>query len=469
MRASALLTVAGVPIALLAGQVHAQTTTVATPGSFSVSYGTVNQASPLIPWSDLGFKATASVTQGTLSGSVGGSTSFSLTNPGSSQAFTPGATQVSLGYTPNWTGSMSTAATGSLGLDIGYSIGPFHDSGPLFTDTMSGGVSGLDLASGLNHGSTVNAGATASGLGLGGGFKVSVQAVCPFPCVTVASASVSYHVGSKVTQSLVVDPNATYGDLIWYSSGANATGMVNVTGGSGSIANTFTAPSLSALGLPDTGGAFQMNILPYVGLALGVGNEATVSVPASIAYAFDVFGAKGSGIASGDLYALSTGLQDLTATGAWYSPDVYSIGLTATCTGPTPAGAESCIYDTLANVDPVTLFSYGGNPLGIPLSNGSPGTAIGGGPSSEFPNLGPLVPGDTPCVPGAVCNPPCPPDPTGAPQCITTVTLTSAPEPGSAPLVALALAGIAAVTWKRSRQSRASIRSRRLPGERRLT
>jgi hypothetical protein len=459
MRRFTLLTFAGLALALLGARAHGQTDTVATAGSFSASYGTVGQSSPTIPWSDLGFQAAASVTQGSLSGSVGGSTQYELTTVlGSHQTFTPGVTQVDLGYTPGWTGSMSTSATGTLGINFAYSIGPIKGSVPLLTDTMTTGVSGLDLASGLNSGSSVANSTATPGLAIGGGLHASVQAFCPF-CVTVASASLSYHVGSQVAQNLGINPNVTYGDLVWYSNGANTTSVVNIVGSGGSVANTFTAPSLAALGLPSSGGTFDMNILPYAALSLGVANEATVSIPASVAFSYNVLGATGGGSAAGNLYALSTGVQDITAAGIWYAPDVYSVELEAACT-QNPFAVQ-CGYDTIAALDPV-LFTGSGVPINVPLSNDPPGPPSGGGGSSDFPNFGPLIPGDTGCVPGRVCTPPCPPDAAGVPQCITTVTITQVgvPEPGSFSLLAAALVGMTlAARWPPARSRAQADRS----------
>jgi hypothetical protein len=451
MRRFTWLSVVGLSLALLAARAHGQTDTIATVGSFSASYGTVGQTSPTIPWSDLGFQATASVTQGTLSGTVGGSTQYQLTTVlGSHQAFTPGVTQVDLAYTPGWAGAMSTSATGSLGVNFAYNIGPISGSVPLLTDTMTTGVSGLDLSGGLNSGSSVATSAATPGLAIGGGLHASVQAFCPF-CVTVASASLSYHVGSQVAQNLGVNPNVTYGDLVWYSNGPNMTSVVNIVGGGGSVANTFTAPSLAALGLPSSGGTFDMNILPYAALSLGIANEAIVSIPASVAYSYNVLGATGGGSAAGNLYALSTGVQGITAAGIWYAPDVYSVELEAACT-QNPLAVQ-CGFDTIAALDPVLFQGSGGVPIDVPLSNDPPGPPSGGGGSSEFPNLGPLIPGDT-CAPGEVCNPPCPPNSAGVPQCITTVTITQVgvPEPGTFSLLAAALIGIAfAARWPSAR------------------
>ncbi|MGA8033375.1 MAG: PEP-CTERM sorting domain-containing protein, partial [Casimicrobiaceae bacterium] len=377
---------------------------------------------------------------------------------GSQQPFIPGTTQVNLGYTPGWSGSMSTSATGSLGVNFGYSFGPISGSVPLLTDTMTTGASALDLSGGLNSGSSVTSSMSTPGLAIGGGLSASMQAFCPF-CVTVASASVSYHVGSQVTQNLGVNPNVTYGDLVWYSNGSNTTSVVNIVGGGGSVTNTFMAPSLATLGLPSGGGTFDMNILPYAALSLGVANEAVVSIPASVGYSYNVLGATGGGSVSGNLYALSTGVQDFTAAGTWYAPDVYSVELQAACT--TDSFAVDCSYGTISANDPLLLLGSGGIPIDVPLSKGPVGPLSGGGGSSDFPNLGPLVPGDTGCVPGTVCNLSCPPNSAGVPQCITTVTITRVPEPSTFSLLAAALIGIALARPSRRKQMCVAIAARR--------
>ena len=436
MRHFTLSLYAGLTLVSMTLSVAGPIDTIPTTGSFNASYGTASQVSPSIPWSDLGFQATANVSQGTLSGTVGGSTQFQLaTSLSGSQAFIPGVTQVNLGYTPAWTGSMSTSAHGSLGVNFVFGIGPLTGSVPVLADGMTTGVAGLNLAGALNASSSLSHSATTPGLGIGGGFGVKAQAFCPF-CVTVASASVGFHVGSQVTQNLSVNPDVTYGDLVWFSNGANVTSPLAIVGGAGSVTNTFTAPNFAALGLPSTGGAFDMNILPYTALSLDVGNEAIVSIPASISYSYDVFGVSGSGSAAGDLYALSTGLADISALGTWYAPDIYSIELDGSCT--IDPLAETCNYGTIGVPDPV-LFTNGGIPPNVPLFNGPPGPPTGGGDSSDFPLLGPLVPGDSGCVPGEPCNPPC--DPATGSECINMVTLTRTPvpEPQSGWLMAAAL------------------------------
>lgn len=208
------------------------------------------------------------------------------------------------------------------------------------------------------------------------------------------------------------------------------------------MSNTF-APDIGALGLTSGSNSIDMNILPLAELALGVGNEAIVCIPASISYSYSVFGAGGSGSASGNLYSLSTGVQDLTASGIWYAPDAYSIELNANCSSD--SAAFFCSYQT-DGTNPLLLTSDG-IPLGVPFGSTPPGSPTGGGPSSGFPLLGPLVLGDSGCVPGTVCEPPCDPA-TG--QCITQVNLTTGvPEPDALWLLA---AGVLMIGFARRRQ-----------------
>ncbi len=394
---------------------------VTTTGAFSATYATVSQTSPTIPWSDIGFQATASTTQGTLSGTVGGGTQYQLTSSISGgQTLAPGDT-IDLGYTPGWTGSMTTQANGKLGINFAYNIGPFSGHVPVLTDSMNTGVSGLDLSSALNSGSPLSAGATTHGPGISATLGMNAL---------VASASVHFNVGSQVAQNLNVAPTVTYGDYVWYTNDVTAasTTPTPVNGGGGGVSNTF-APDIGALGLTTGANSIDMNILPFAALSLGVGNESIVSIPASITYSYNVFGASGGGsIASGNLYSLSTGFAGLTASGAWYAPDAYSIELNANCNFNNPLTGAYCTYQT-DGTTPLDLSNFG-IPSNVPLGSTPPGPPSGGGSSSDFPNLGPLVPGDTPCVPGVACKAPC--DPATGQECITQVNLTgSVPEPGA--------------------------------------
>lgn len=216
---------AGICVASFAYAVGAlaQTETVATNGSFNVNYGTASQASPRVPFTDLGFQATAAISQGTISGNLGGGTNYTLA-PGAvtgNELFTLGTTNVSLGYTPGWAGLMSTNATGNLGINFGYHLGPFCGSTKLLSDTIDTGSAGLDFSAALNANGSGSTSTTANGLGIGGKFGVNVIAgLCPF-CATIASASLSYSIGSSVTQNLGWASTSTYGDLVWYSKSPN--------------------------------------------------------------------------------------------------------------------------------------------------------------------------------------------------------------------------------------------------------
>jgi PEP-CTERM motif len=411
---------------------------VTTDGAFNATYATVSQTSPIIPWSDIGFQTFASTTQGTLSSTVGGATQYQLTSSISGgQTLAPGDA-INLGYTPGWTGSMTTQANGKLGINFAYNIGPFSGHVPVLTDNMNTGVSGLNLAGALNSGSPLSTDAITPGPGISATLGMNAL---------VASASIHFNVGSQVTQNLAVTPTVIYGDLIWYTNDTThvSTTPMTVLGGGGSLSNTF-APDPFALGL-STGSTFDMNILPFAQLSLGIGNESIVSVPASITYNYDVFGSSGSGsIASGNLYALSSGLSDLTASGTWYAPNAYSIELDATSCNFNSIG-DICTYQT-DGTTPLDLTTYGiGIASNVPLGSTPPGPPSGGGGSSDYPNFGPLIPGDTPCVPGVVCQAPC--DPTTGLDCIRQVNLTgSVPEPETLWLLG---GGLLVLGWARRR------------------
>src|ERR1700693_542683 len=129
---SVLRSIAAVCGLLLLGvAASAQSEAVGTSASESATYGTVSQNAGPFPWSDLGITASASVSQGGLDVSTGGSTTFELTpTVTAGESFMAGSTVLNLGYTPSWTGTFSsaTAANGNLNSNFVYNIGPFSGS-----------------------------------------------------------------------------------------------------------------------------------------------------------------------------------------------------------------------------------------------------------------------------------------------------------------------------------------------------
>ena len=265
---------------------------------------------------------------------------------------------------------------------------------------------------------------SASGPGVSATLTLSAQAFCPF-CVTVASASLGFSIGTRVDQAVTATPTVTYGDLVWYSRTQNyapTDTFTFVPGSGGTVADTFTNPGF-------TSGTFYMNILPDIRLNMPVSSDSDVAVPASISASWDIFGAGGSeSWPLGDLFSLGTGAETFDFGPEFYGQFFYSTPLEVT--DPCFPVASCPTYAT-----PATSFEP------IPVSNGIPPdvppsivvTGGGGTPGGYGnTNLGPLFPGDPSGSP--ICGP------AGTPfagECINQVTVS--PEPRGYILLGISL------------------------------
>lgn len=422
-----VIVLTGTASCLMAGSISVDTSASAT-----ATYGTFSENAGPFPWSDLGFTAGASISSGVLAVSTGGSTSYNLNTPiTGSEVFTPGSTTLNLGYTPNWSGSFASlpAANGDLNSKFVYNIGPFNGSDTLFNVPLLAPPANGNLAPSLNAGSgPVSSLESGNGPGVGATLTLSAQAFCPF-CVTVASASLGFNIGTRVDQSVMASPDVTYGDLVWYSKTQTyspSDSFTFVTGSGGNIADTFTNPT--GLGLV-TGDTFYMNILPDIPLDMPVVNNSDVAVPASINASWSIFGSGGSHTwPLGDLFSLGTGNQSFDFNPDFFGDFFYSIPLefTDTC-----APLASCpkFQTPATGFDPIPVST--GIPADIPPSiniTGGGGTPGGYG----ITNLGPLFPGDPSGSP--ICAP------AGTPfagDCINQVTVS--PEPRAFILLGIGL------------------------------
>jgi hypothetical protein len=452
---------------LLAIAANSQTVTVDTGASETATYGITSQSAGPFPWSDLGITASASVTPGVLNVTTGGSTKFKLDSTVTAgESFVAGSTVLNLGYTPSWTGTFKsdTAANGSLSSNFVYNIGPFSGSTNLLNVGLNvpGSTMG-NLASSLNNTvvspPVVNS-SSVSGPGITAGFGVQAQA-CFIVCATVASANVSFHVGTQIQQNIVAAPSVVYGDLVWESTSQTYSASDHptfVAGSLGNIANVFSAPPAS-LGLT-SGQTFYYNFLPVVELAMPVINQAQVNVPASISASYEIFGFGGSeSWPLGDLYTLNTGAESFDFNANFNADTFYSV--------PLDYQAGTCIRVACFGATYTVPGDITGNPVSTPKGGSTPGSTgpCGGssldcnvnvipGPGSTGgygnPNLGPLFPGD----PDPGNNPPiCGPVGTAfAGECINKVNQTPntpTPEPGGGVLLAVGLLGLVALTGRR--------------------
>jgi hypothetical protein len=436
-----------------------QTVNVGTNASETATYGSTTQTGGPFPWSDLGITATAGVTPGVLNLSTGGGTAFTLDSTVTGgESFVPGSTVVNVGYAPGWSGSLGSTspANGNVNSQFVYNIGPISGSQNLLNVPLSISSVSTDLGSSLNSGTPTFTSPTAGGPSVSQGLGLQAQA-CVIECVTIASASLNFTVGTQVQQTITTAPTVTYGDLVWESampSYSSSDLVVQITGSAGNVQTPFLNPQVAVPGLTN-GQLFYYNILPFVALAMPVTNSASVSLPASITATYDIFGvASGSkSFPLANLYSLNTGDEDFDFDPTFYSNQFYSIPLDySTC----QFDATVCFfnYETPLLGGPIAQVINGGGPsnsgtcgadlVGCDLSvMGGPGSTTGYG----VPNLGPLFPGDPStsdiCAPAGTAF---------AGACVNSVSLTSestpepTPEPSSITLFGIGL--LALVTIK---------------------
>jgi hypothetical protein len=440
----------------VAGQ--AQSVTVGTSYSETATYSANGQTAGPFPWSDLGITASATIAPGMLNVSTGGSTTYKLdTTVGSGESFVPGSTVLNLGYTPNFTGSFSTpvAATGNLSSNFVYNIGPFSGSDPLISVGLATGGENKSLSSALDSGiGAVGASQNVSGPGIAAGVGVQAQA-CFIVCATVASASLSFNVGSQIQQNVVATPIVTYGDLVWESKTQTYSptdSFTFVPGAAGNVANTFIAPPAS-LGLT-SGETFYYNFLPVIEVNMPVVNTAEVNVPASITASYDIFGAGGSqNFPLGNLYSLgAAGAFDFDPT--FNAGSFYSVPLEYQAAHCVAIACFGATYTTPSGGGGPTVDTPGG---GVPGDSGPCGPVIvdcnlNVSTTPEPPggygnmNMGPLFPGGS----GPVCGPA---GTAFAGECVNMVNQTPdipTPEPGSAALLSLGLLGLGYLTLRKT-------------------
>jgi PEP-CTERM motif-containing protein len=433
---------------LLAVAAKAQTENVGTSSSATASYGTTFQSAGPFPWSDLGITASASVTPGVLNVNTGGSTAFTLNSTVTgNETFIPGATVLNLGYTPSWTGDFNAAppASGNFNSKFVYNIGPFSGSNTILNAPLSIPSVSAPLDSNLNFNTPAVASQAVNGPGASLGVGLQAQ-VCFIVCATVASASLNFNVGTQIQQTVSAQPNVTYGDLVWYSTTPTFSNLDKpffVAGGGGTISNVFDGSaadmaSLATLGALSNGETIYYNFLPAIQLAMPVGNDAAVSVPASITAMWNIFGFKGSqNFPLGNLYTLDTGVESFNYDANFYGGDFYSVPLdvTAFC-------GIACFlgFETPPSGSTVNLIAGGGIPGNTPPSIN---ITSGGGSVTGYgiPNMGPLFPNGA-CPPGVA---------PGGPDCATQITTQFSgptPEPGTLLLLGSALAALGAAKRK---------------------
>jgi hypothetical protein len=460
-RLAAWISAAAISCCGFAPTAHSQTVNVSTVATEEAVYIALLQSGGPFPWSDLGFTATAFVNPGALQIATGGATQFNLTSSFTSGEVVNPGSAFDLSYASAWTGQFKSnlAAVGSLNSQLVYNIGPISGSQNIVNVSLVvPGTPQASLTSSLNSGSpsTVGVSASKNGPGVGATIGLAAQACAGPVCITAASATLTYSVGTEVQQSITAKPTVQYGDLVWESTTPTYSASdhpVFVSGSGGSIANALAAPAGAT-----NGEKFYFNVLPTVALVMPVSNDADVALPMSITASWEIFGAGGSrSWPLGNLYTLGAD-GTFNFDPQFYGKNFYSLPLTYNAPVCIPLG---CTDATL------TVGGSGGNPVTTP-NGGEPGDTGPCGGSSincviNIPSSGtkggygnvptsPLFPGDP------SKNPICGPAGTSyAGYCINkppTVTQNrGVPEPDT---VALLVAGaLGAVLTPRRRRLRA--------------
>ncbi len=281
-----------------------------------------------------------------------------------------------LAYNPKWANSQfnsTPAGSGNFNSQFVYHLGPFNGSSTILNVPLSvPGMTTGNLNSSLNNtvfSPPVSVSQNLSGPGVSATATLSAQG-CFIVCVTVASASLSFNVGTQIQQNILATPTVIYGDLVWESTTPSYSASdhpVFVAGTGGSIMNSLAAPS----GLSG-GETFYFNVLPVVEPLIPIVDAADVAVPASITASWDIFGAGGSQTwPLGDLYELgAAGGYAFDPT--FYGGEFYSLPLLYTAAFCPPNGI-ACFGATY------TVEGGGGDPVNTPNGGVPPDTGPCGG------------------------------------------------------------------------------------------
>ncbi len=468
MRSVRACLVVAIPLFGVAAVASAQTITDGTSASEVVSFGGLSQSGGPFPWSDLGITANANVTPGVLDVQTGGSTAFKLTTAFTAGEVLTAGDPFNVGYNSGWTGQFNSApaASGGFSSQFVYNLGPFSGSKSILNVPLSvpGATTG-HLSSSLNSGgiTPVSVSQSVGGPGVSLTATLSAQG-CFIVCVTVASASLSFNVGTQIQQSILATPLVQYGDIVWESTTPTYSASDHPTfipGFGGSVMNTLAAPS----GLT-TGDTFYFNVLPAIQLNMPVIDTADVAVPASITASWDIFGFGGSdNWPLGNLYELGgAGAFDFNPD--FYGSEFYSLPLIYT--------SAYCAQIACFPATYTVPGSGSGNPVNTPTGGGVPGD---NGPcgADTLVTCGLTVtptPGDdtgygnvptNPLFPSGNCGPAGVPGPDGYPwsdYCYNTglpptlQTSQTVPEPDTLALLALGSLGVFLQSRRRLRVSR---------------
>jgi hypothetical protein len=182
-----------------------------------------------------------------------------------------------VGYTPGWTGSLTSTSNFSASATFQANVGPFSASDNLFSQNLNAVASG-NLASGGNL-----TGGSASGSANGSLFHYTYTA-----SAFVASASASINVGANYQNSVNWNPTTQYGVYSWLSTtkGGGPTSTPTFTTGSGGALNY----TVQDFGNAQAGKQVYLNFEPGVNFGMAVTPSSSLSTPITGNLSAEAFG-----------------------------------------------------------------------------------------------------------------------------------------------------------------------------------
>lgn len=416
---------------------HAQTEVdVNTSGTADATYDPFTSNAGPFPASNFGVAVSASLGGNDVDLTLGGDTSFLFPTFTNGEVLSPLVSNVPVGYTPGWTGSLTSTSNFSASATFQANVGPFSASDNLFSQNLNAVANG-NLASGGNL-----TGGSASGSANGSFFNYTYTA-----SAFVASASASINVGANYQNSLNWNSTTQYGVYSWLSTtkGGGPTSTPLFTTGSGGALNY----TVEDFGNAQAGKQVYLNFEPGISFGMAVTPSSTLSTPITGNLSAEAFGDTlvNYTFPIATPFNLPINYGEWDVNGDWNSGYAFSIPVeeedtdqTGTCLDP----RSQCVIFVVDG----SVFTFANS-----LTASGPSNLTGG---TDFGTWGPGVNGASPlpdaCDPTTgICYASTDPNmPVGTPTMMSTLTPVTAPEPGGWPLLAMSLATLIFVGWRKN-------------------
>ncbi len=408
---------------------------VDTSGTADATYDPFTSNGGPYPFSNFGVAVNASLGGNNVDLTLGGDTSFLFPAFTNGEVLSPLEEAVPVGYTPGWTGSLSSTSNFSASATFQANVGPFSASDNLFNQNLNAVANG-NLASGGNL-----TGGNASGSANGSFFNYTYTA-----SAFVASASASINVGANYQNSLNWNPTTQYGVYTWLSTtpGAGPSGTALLTTGSGGTLNY----TVQDFGNAQAGKQVYLNFEPDVTFSMAVTPSSMLSTPITGNLSAEAFGDTlvNYTFPIATPFNLPINYGEWDVTGEWNPGFAFSVPVeeedtdqTGTCLDP----RSQCVIfvvDGEVFTFPNSLPTSGPSDLTGGLASGSWGSGVSGSP---------LVPEACDPTTGMCYASNDPNMPVGTATQSSTLTPVPAPEPGGWPLLAMSLATLVFIGRRR--------------------